>query len=335
MQNKEFYNFLKKNLTYLILFCICSYILIHINNKCKNKTVLLEIKILYYILAVSVLLMINNIMDSPQEDSKKLVGIFAASVILITILNYVIDTYYISDKFYIKMLICMGVAFGIFAISAVYYYFKFKTKDDLQLSFINAYNKNSSFLIFLIVMLYIFYLIFSAMYSDTALSDILTPTILGIPTILYLFGFIIFFANKIGLINSYQYLNTFIVLSSITFLLGIFYLYFFMSSLNSVCDGSNAPPKEEKDPNKEVIILLTLGTIIGFLWLDDTRNWHQIGYIAFIVLSIFAYYIIFTYSTLHPSLSMISTWLLIEWLILLFYKKADSKNSLQFAFMKT
>jgi hypothetical protein len=184
-------------------------------------------------------------------------------------------------------------------------------------------------------MLYIFFLIFGAMYSDTALSDILTPTILGIPTILYLFGFIIFFANKIGLINGYQYLNTFIVLSSITFLLGIFYLYFFMSSLNSVCDGSNAPPKEEKDPNKEVIILLTLGTIIGFLWLDDTRNWHQIGYIAFIVLSIFAYYIIFTYSTLHPSLSIISTWLLIEWLILLFYKKADSKNSLQFALMKT
>ena len=339
MQNKEFYNFLKKNLTYLVLFCICSYILFYVDNNCKNKTVKFEVKILYYILAATVLIMINNIMETPQEDLIKLVSIFGMSIILIAILNYVIEHYYINDsprKFYIKLFVCIAVAIGVFGISAALYYFFMKKNDNLYLSFLDSYKKNSSFIIFITVMLYIFYLLFKFFYKDTNLSDVITPAVLGIPTIIYLFGFIIFLCNKIGLINSNQYLNTFIVLSSITFLLGVFYLYFLMSSISSICDGSaEKEDPNNKGPNKEVLTLLALGSIIGFLWLDDSRNWHQIGYIIFITLSIFAYYFVFNYSTAHPSLSLLSTWLFIEWLILLFYRNADSKNSLHFVFMKT
>jgi hypothetical protein len=72
---KEFYHFLKKNLIYLVLFCICSYILFYVNNNCNNKTVQFETKILYYILAATVLIMINDIMVTPQEDLMKLVYI--------------------------------------------------------------------------------------------------------------------------------------------------------------------------------------------------------------------------------------------------------------------
>lgn len=339
MQNKEFYHFLKKNLIYLILFCICSYILFYINNNCKNKTVQFETKILYYILAATVLIMINDIMETPQEDLMKLVHIFGISVILIAILNYVIEYYYINNsprKFYIKLFVCITVTIGVFGIAAALYYFLLKKNDNLYLSFINSYDKNRSFIIFIAVMLYIFYLLFRFFYKDTPLSNVITPAVLGIPSIIYLFGFIIFLCDKIGLINSAQYLNTFIVLASITFLLGVFYLYFLMSSISSICDGSGEKDDpNDKGPNKEVLTLLALGSIIGFLWLDDTRNWHQIGYIIFIVLSIFAYYFVFNYSTTHPSLSLLSTWLFIEWLILLSYRNADSKNSIHFAFMKT
>jgi hypothetical protein len=307
-------------------------------NNCKNKIILFEIKIIYYILFFVVAIMINDIMKTPQENLTKMTLIFSLSLIFIAIFNYLIEYYYNynnSYKFYVKLLVSITVSIGVFIAAALFYYFTVKKNDDLFESFIDAYDKNISFLIFITILFYIIYLIFKRFYADTAFSDIVTPSILAIFLMLYIFGFIIFVCNKIGLINDQQYLTTFIVLGSIVVVLIIFYLYFVMSSLQDLCSKNNNNQEVSKDSSNERVILVALATIVGILWLDDERNWHQIGYLFFILLSIYAAYFVFYYSALHPSLSLLSLWLLVEWLILFFYRNTDSKNSVQFVFMKT
>jgi len=329
--------FLKNNMTYLVLFCICSYILFHIYNKCNNKVILLEIKIMQYILIFVLALMINDIMKTPQEDLSKMIGIFLLSVILVALCNYLIEYHYVTTikgKFYIKLFICIAITVGIALLASLTYFLTLKQTDSLMTSFTEAYEKNNSFLIFVVILFYFMFLMFSVFYKDTPLSDILTPMVMAAFMLMYIFAFIIFLCNKIGLINKYQYLTTFIVLGSITAVLMIFYLYFMMKSLQNICKPSQNNAISKSSTN-EIMVIGAIVTIVGILWLDDQRNWHQLGYLSFIIMSGFAAFFVFKYSVLHPSLSLLSLWLMIEWFILLFYRNSESKNSVQFIFMKT
>lgn len=341
-KNIVFLNFLKKNMIYLVLFSICVYILLHVYNNCNNTIVLFEIKIIYYILFFVIVVMVNSIMTEPQENLTKMITIFCLSLLVAALCNYFIEYYYINDsyyKFYIKLGICIAVAVGIFIIAALLYYLLLKKKDtssdSLFSNFIKGYDQNISFLIFVTIVFLLFYAIFINYYNDTPLSDLITPSALAIILILYIFGFIIMLCNKIGLINTRQYLTTFIVLGSILMVLVIFFAFFLSNSLQNLCVTSDPNHVVVKDSTKEVMTIAAITTLVGILWLDDSRNWHQYGYIFFIIASVFTYYFVFTYSGQHPSMAIISLWLLVEWLILLFYRNANSKNSLEFIFMKT
>ena len=83
-----------------------------------------------------------------------------------------------------------------------------------------------------------------------------------------------------------------------------------------------------------MVTLLIIASIFTILWLDDTRNWKQIGSIFFVVVSIITLYCMFYYSVAYPSTGMMSFWLFIEWLIIVFYRKENSKNSIHYSFMK-
>jgi hypothetical protein len=86
---------------------------------------------------------------------------------------------------------------------------------------------------------------------------------------------------------------------------------------------------------EENMTILMIISILIILWYDDVRNWHQFGSILFIFVTIIAFYSTFYYSISHPNVSLFSTWLFIEWLIIIFYRKENSKNSVHFSFMNT
>ena len=104
-----------------------------------------------------------------------------------------------------------------------------------------------------------------------------------------------------------------------------------MNSLSSVCTVGQVKGKE----SNEIAIIFILLSIFVILWLDDSRHWMRIGYLLYIIITVFALYVLFVYSVSHPSVGLLSFWLIIEWLILTLYRTEDSKNSIHFSFMTT
>ena len=105
-----------------------------------------------------------------------------------------------------------------------------------------------------------------------------------------------------------------------------------MSSLGTICTTNETV---ESIHEQEMVSLLMIASIFTILWLDDSRNWKQIGSIFFIIATIITLYCMFYYSVAYPSTGMLSFWLFIEWLIIIFYRKENSKNSIHYSFMKT
>jgi phosphatidylglycerophosphate synthase len=133
------------------------------------------------------------------------------------------------------------------------------------------------------------------------------------------------------IINKIQILNSFIALLSIVFFIVILKLYIFLTSLNTVCTVPNQVAENSNNTGK--ITILILFSLFIILWLDDTRTWHQLGSILFIIATVVTLVSMFYYSTIYPSLSILSFWLFIEWMIIMFRQKENSKNSFHYSFM--
>jgi hypothetical protein len=179
--------------------------------------------------------------------------------------------------------------------------------------------------------MYVYQKIYNYLNKHTFITDILNPAVLAGLMIFFIFSFIIFIFLKLKIITKKHILNSYLALYYIVLFLVILYGYFFMNSLSAICKVG-----EEKDKkSNEIVILLSLASIIVLLWLDDSRHWKQIGYLLYIIITVFALYVLFVYSVSHPSVGLISFWLIVEWLILSLYRSEDSKNSIHYVFMKT
>ena len=236
----------------------------------------------------------------------------------------------------IEIKIVLLGAFIIFIIMVIYIYFNFQKKDkniatDLFNCFDYGIKKNLFFTIFLMLYLIIYYMVFYFLDWNSSLTDILLPFILGVMLIFFIFCLIIYIAIKMKIINRIQVFNTFIALGSIFFFLLFICAYIFMSSLGTICTTNESV---ESIHEQEIVSLLIIASIFTILWLDDSRNWRQIGSIFFIVASIITLYCMFYYSVAYPSTGLMSFWLFIEWLIIIFYRKENSKNSIHYSFMK-
>lgn len=55
---------------------------------------------------------------------------------------------------------------------------------------------------------------------------------------------------------------------------------------------------------------------------------------AFVFASVMAFYGMFVISATYPDLGILTLWLMIEWFIIYFYRKQNSKNSFHFSFME-
>lgn len=333
----DFYFFIKYYLYFIILFSIIFYILLYINHNTTNGIVIVETKVFFYIGIFFLFLIINDILDTPLESLKQFLLIIMISLIFVYIVNYLIEYYYKDKRFFHKILIAISLTLVIFILTVIYIYFTFeKNTKDIASKIFSAFNygvnKNLNFLIFLTIYLYIYKHYFDAYNLNTNLTDILSSSILGIMLIFFIFCLIIYVCLKLKIINRVQVLNSFIALSAIFIYLSLICIKIFMSSLTTICTTSET---ESSQHEQEKVILLILGSIFAVLWLDDTRNWHQIGSIIFVIITLFTFFCLFYYAKIHPGTWLLSLWLFIEWLILIFYKKENSKNSLHYSFMKT
>ena len=57
-----------------------------------------------------------------------------------------------------------------------------------------------------------------------------------------------------------------------------------MQTLSTVCTTGQT---EESVVEQEIMSLLIIGGVFILLWLLDTRNWHQIGSILFLIITLF------------------------------------------------
>ena len=330
----DFYFFMTYYLKFIIIFSICFYILLNISSKTDSIIIKIESKIFFYILLCFLFLIINDILETPLEGLFKFFLIIIATIILAYIINYIITYYYNNDHFIQKLLVIIGTTLAIYIIGLIIIKLVFKKKDisDIYNTFNFSIIKNSKFLTFTIIFLFIFKMSFETYNQNNQLAQIINPTVLGGLLMLYLFIFIIYLCVRLKIINRVQYLNTFIVLSSIFVFLFFISLHVFMQTLSTVCTTGQT---QESVVEQEVVSLLIIGGVLILLWLVDTRNWHQIGSILFLIITLFAFFCFFYYGTKYPSTGLLSLWLFIEWLIVISYKKENSKNAIHFAFMTT
>jgi hypothetical protein len=339
--SSEYKEFFWNYLYYFIFLSICFYILFKLMKKSNNGTVNLELKIMLYIIIAYIFMVIFDIMAEPEKCIDRFFYLFLFTILMTILITYLIIHFYPDCGYLLKML--MIIAFIIILVlvvcGAIYYLFEVSCTDNTNYVIYDLFNKsyknNSSFLIFMIILLWIFNALFDSFSGDTNLSDFITPCILGTVMILFIFSFIIYLCEKLGVIRKAEYLNTFIVLSSLVFFLIIVLLYFFIDSIYTICKNNKDDRPKDATGNTEGIAILTIVVIFMILWYDDARNWHQSGYILFILITLYMAFIVFNYSAKHPEIGLLSTWLFIEWLILITYRSADSKNSFNYAFMKT
>ena len=333
----DFYYFIKYYLYFIVLFSICFYILININSTSTNNLIRIESKIFFYLLVIFLFIVISDILDSPLENLNKFISIIIFSLIIVYVISRLIDHFYKKDSFRSKLFKVFCASLLIFIPTVLIIYFTFQKKNkNATIALYNAFNysmnKNIGFLIFFTIYLFLFYNTEAMMNLNTNLTDILAPSLLGIQLIFFIFCIIIFIALKMKLITKIQMLNTFLALFAICIFLGLNWLNIFMSSLSTICSTGETQDSMDK---QEIVCLLIIGAIFIILWYDDERNWHQLGSILFVIVSLFTLYVMFYYSVEHPSTGLLSFWLFIEWLIIIFYRKENSKNSIHFSFMST
>ena len=334
---KDYYFFMKNYLYFMVLFSICFYLLLYVNDKSKIKSELVITKIFFYIVVIFLFIIIGDIIEIPLEFQNKLLIIILFSLLLVYLIGMFINYYYKKEFFYSRIFKIFLFTILIYIITLIIIHYTFKKNDTSKMNqvysnFSLAINKNILFLLFMTYYLFIYSNIFYFLHLwNSGIAKILGTSLLGLMLLLFVFIFIIYITLKMKIINKNKILNTFIVLTSIAVFLSILYAYIFMSSLSNICNNKVDPKTVDEEERMSIFLLISIFII---LWYDDSRNWHALGSLLFIIATIFGLYCFFYYSMSHPNLTLLGLWFFIEWLIIIFYRKQNSKNAIHFSFMQ-
>ena len=329
----DLWYFIKYYFYFIVLFSICFYITISVHYTSRNKTVKMETKVFFYFVIIILFFVISDILDTPLEHTNKFILTLLFMLGIVYISNEYIYKNYKLNRFSKSMTINL-ILISIFVL--YFYFFYYRSNKDESVKLFNTLNhsmlKNYNLLLFTIFVLLIFKFTFHFFNFNTNITDILQPAFLAGILIFYIFSFIIYICLKLKIVNRIQILNSFISLFAIFIFLICVFINLLMSSISSICENKNYNESEAKQ--KEMFVILMIVSIVIVLWLDDTRNWNQIGSILFVFASVIAFYTFFIYTMRYPDLGLISFWLFVEWCILFSYRKENSKNSIHFSFMK-
>ena len=338
-EKKSYYgSFIQKLLFSITFFSLCLYLIIQNLNSTNIPLVIMQTKIIYYLLIGILFYFISDILRTQEDFSKKIVGIILFSLFISYISNYFLEKYY-NGPFYYKILITLGIIVGVLIISLILIHFMINKTGynyaDINDVFEESFKKNLYYFIFYFILL-IFYTIILYFFSyPSSKNQILQPALLGLFLMLFVFSFIIYICKKIGLINGYQYLDTFIVLLSIFIICGYIYFYLLLQSISTVCSDDKKKEESVKNMNEaETVINIMLMALFGVLWIGDSKIWNQFEYLIFIIITVITFSGLFYYSTKYPSTGVISLWLFVEWIILCFKNGNNAKNSFEGVFRK-
>ena len=338
-EKKSYYgSFIQKLLFSITFFSLCLYLIME-NLKSSNiPLVIMQTKIIFYLLIGILFYFISDILRTQEDFSKKIVGIILFCIFISYISNYFLGKYY-KGPFYYKILITLGIIIGVLIISLILVHFIINKPNydyaDINDVFDASFKKNLYYFIFYFILLIIYTFILYFFSYPSSKNQILQPALLGLFLMLFVFSFIIYICKNIGLINGYQYLDTFIVLLSIFIICGYIYFYLLLQSISTVCSDDKKKDESVKNMNEaETVINIMLIALFAVLWIGDSKIWNQFEYLIFIIATIISFAGLFYYSTKYPSTGVISLWLFIEWIILCFKNGNNAKNSLEGVFRK-
>lgn len=336
---KSYYgNFIQKLLFSLTFFSLCFYLIIQDLNSSNIPLVIMQTKIIFYLLIGILFYFISDILRTQEDFSKKIVGIILFSLFISYVSNYFLEKYF-KGEYYYKILIVLGITVGTLLISLALIHFIIDKKDydylDISNVFDESLKKNLYYFIFYFVLLIVYSIILYLYSYGSSKNKILQPALLGLFLMLFVFSFIIYICKNIGLINTYQYLDTFIVLLSIFIICGYIYFYIFLNSFSTICSDDKKKEESVNQMNEaETVINVMLVALLALLWIKDSKIWNQFEYILFIIITVITFSGLLYYSTKYPSTGVVSLWLFIEWIMLWFKNGYNAKNSLHGVFSK-
>lgn len=338
-EKKSYYgSFIQKLLFSITFFSTCLYLIMENLRSTNIPLVIMKTKIIFYLLIGILFYFISDILRTQEDFSKKIVGIILFCIFISYISNYFLEKYF-KGHFYYKILIVLGITIAVLIISLILVHFIINKQNydygDINDVFDASFKKNLYYFIFYFVLLIIYTFILYFFSYPSSKNQILQPALLGLFLMIFLFSFIIYICKNIGLINGYQYLDTFIVLLSIFIICGYIYFYLLLKSISTVCSDDKKKEESVKNMNEaETVINIMLVALFGVLWIGDSKIWNQFEYLIFIIATIISFAGLFYYSTKYPSTGVISLWLFVEWVILCFKNGNNAKNSLEGVFRK-
>jgi hypothetical protein len=336
---KSYYgSFVQKLLFSITFFSLCLYLIVQNLNSSNIPLVIMQTKIIFYLLIGILFYFISDILRTQEDFSKKIVGIILFTIFISYISNYFLEKYF-KGEFYYKILITLGITICVLAISLLLVHISInKPKydySDINDVFDASFKKNFYYFIFYFILLIFYSLILFFYRYPSSKNQILQPALLGLFLMLFVFSFIIYICKNIGLINGYQYLDTFIVLLSIFIICGYIYFYIFLNSFSAICSNEKKKEESVKNMNEaETVINIMIVALFGVLWIGDSKIWNQFEYLIFIIITVITLAGLFYYSTKYPSTGVISLWLCIEWIMLCFKNGDNAKNSFEGVFRK-
>ena len=335
----EYAYFMKYYLYFIVLFCITTYVNLYVSKETTDIKIFEINKVCFYMFFLFLLIIINDILDTPIMFLKKFLFIILFSLLFVYIANYFIIKYS-KQTFNKTLLYAVGASIIIYILFIIGIYFLISSKgikysDPLYLQFNYGIYVNISFFIF--TALYFLFLRNSEklLNWNTFLGNLMGPIIFGLLFLFYVFCLIIYFAIKSKFITKIQSLNTVIVLICIIIFLSLIQGYFFMEGLANVCNNKSLVEERDKSNLVELLNWLLFLSILFILWVDDSRKWNQLEYFLYVVVSIFIIMCLGYYSSIYPSISLLSLWGFIEWTILSWFNTHDTWNSFNFMLMNT
>ncbi len=332
----EFRQFMTKFIYFLVLLSICFYLFRKIQTGTKNNQTLVLTKVMFVFLLLFLMIFITDMLFPEHDYGHSFLTLFIFVLLIVYAGNYYIVKYLkgsTTENLVKSVVFTVSVSLFTFLIIYLFYHRKNSYKSyQVYFNFNQAYTKNNSFMYFIVFSVIFFYFIFNSLNFKSKLSNIMTGVVLGTYIIFVSIIFIIYYMIKLKIIRRAQILNTFLALFALLYFFTYVWLYNLMDSMETVCKTKE---KEDKSESKTLYTTLIFISILILLSLDDTENWHQLGYLFFVVISVFVIYVLMVLTPKYPSLSLIGLWLFVEWCITFNYRGNDSGNSFHYMLMKT
>ena len=332
----EYRKFMTKFIYFLVLLSICFYLFDKVKAGTKSSQTLVLMKVMFAFLLLFLMIFISDMLFPEHDYGNSFLGMFIFIVLIIYAGNYYIVKYMkgsFNENFLRSIIFTIFVS--LFFILIIYLVYQRKNSykaQQIYLNFNQAYIKNNSFMYFIVFSVVIFYYIFTSLDFNSKLSNMMTGVVLGSYIMFVSLIFIIYYLIKLKIIKRSQILNTFLALFAIVYFFAYLWLYNLMNSMETICKTKE---KEEKSDSKSIYTFLIFASILVLLSLDDTENWHQLGYLFFVLISVYSIYVLMVLTPKYPSLSIIGLWLFVEWCITFNYRGNDSGNSFHYMLMKT